>query len=292
MNDYSKWDKIVDSDDEKEGEKIERELESEKAEGAQYMRELQDSVEHFLQRNHRVLLKGDGEDSRSDPYRAPELVRQAQLPYREVNREELRVLAMFICLTHFDDGETNLSRHPEILEMVRHHRWLEQDPGTLEFLCRVHNLNMKEDAPKPTTKDVRLKAMVLSAINTIAAAKKAKCVGGLLELINQICTPTTPEAREHRIKWQKKEFGKDALFDSLFPDLRELKDKEGDEDNDWTEVYVMIAFIVVIVLVLVLLVVYGLPGSMGARPDRTDTTTTTTLLQAVADSLGGLKQEL
>merc|ERR1711879_274545 len=105
------------------------------------------------------------------------------------------------------------------------------------LLCRVHNHAMKDggegggrharDYEDP--ENHRMRSMVLSGINTLAAPKRAKCAAGLLELFTQICTPKTEAARDLRRKWQTKEFAKDALFDSLFPDLRQYADDNGDD---------------------------------------------------------------
>ncbi|CAE7253111.1 unnamed protein product [Symbiodinium microadriaticum] len=51
---------------------------------------------------------------------------------------------MLMVLSHFEEGGTNLTRHPQLLDLVRHNRWLEEDPGAMELLCRVHNYHMKQ----------------------------------------------------------------------------------------------------------------------------------------------------
>merc|ERR1711933_296439 len=153
--------------------------------------------------------------------------------------------------SHFEEGTTNLDRHPQMLEMCRHHRWLEEDPGVLELLCRIHNASMRkagsdshrtEDDPS----EGKMRSICMSGINTLAAPKKCNCPGGLLELVSQICTPTTDEGRENRKKWQKKEFAKDALFDSLFPDLKQYSDEEKSEESMW-EIYLLLALIILII---------------------------------------------
>ena len=40
------------------------------------------------------------------------------------------VLSMLMVLSHFDEGETNLTRHPQLLDLVRQNRWLEELSGT------------------------------------------------------------------------------------------------------------------------------------------------------------------
>ena len=32
---------------------------------------------------------------------------------------------MLMVLSHFEEGGTNLTRHPQLLDLVRHNRWLE-----------------------------------------------------------------------------------------------------------------------------------------------------------------------
>eukprot|EP00930_Biecheleria_cincta_P095277 TRINITY_DN87255_c0_g1_i1.p1 TRINITY_DN87255_c0_g1~~TRINITY_DN87255_c0_g1_i1.p1 ORF type:complete len:288 (+),score=73.60 TRINITY_DN87255_c0_g1_i1:48-911(+) len=277
MNDYSKWDKLVDSDDEVE--EVPRKADENREQFDELLRAEQAGAEQWLRRNIALLKKTEEEPkySRHDAHAAPELLKNSQVPYRNVSRDEIRVLAMLLVITNFEEGETNLIRHPQILDLVRHHRWLEGDPGTLELLCRIHNLNMKQtdDKHRPPAGspeaelDFKHRSMCLCAINTLAGPEKAKRSGGLLELINLICTPATPEAHELRLKWQKKEFGKDALFDSLFPDLKQYKDTQS-TDNDWWEIWLMLAFIILIIVILGFLMVYGLP----LTGSNTSTTTT------------------
>ena len=33
---------------------------------------------------------------------------------------------MLMVLSHFEEGETNLQRHPQLLDLVRQNRWLEE----------------------------------------------------------------------------------------------------------------------------------------------------------------------
>lgn len=189
------------------------------------------------------------------------------LPYRKLTKEERKVAAMLITISHFEEGCTNLDRHPQMLELMRNHRWLEEDSGTLEYLCRAHNHSMRlsgssqqnggrrpMDGSRESKEDARIRAMCFSGINTLAGPGRCKMTGGLLELVTMICTPETDQARDLRMKWQKKEFAKDALFDSLFPDLRQYS--EANADSGWTEMWVFIALIVVLIG-MILFIIYG-----------------------------------
>merc|ERR1740123_2605358 len=98
-----------------------------------------------------------------------------------------------------------------------------------------------------------MRAMCLSGINTLSAPRKCKCVGGLLELMNAICTPATQAAREQRLKWQKKEYAKDALFESLFPDMKQFNE-DAENDSGWTEVWLFVAVILLLIGVVVLII--------------------------------------
>ncbi|OLQ07280.1 hypothetical protein AK812_SmicGene9319 [Symbiodinium microadriaticum] len=53
---------------------------------------------------------------------------------------------------------------------------------------------------------------------------------------------------------EEEEFGKDALFDSLFPDLKQFKE-EYDSKGGWWEVWLMLGFIVLLFV--------GLPAANG-----------------------------
>jgi len=275
MADYSKWEKLTDEDED--------DLDAAAKTRAEYQeacREEQEAVEQWLRRNMSQLQRSEAEQKGKDPLAPPELIRNSQQPFRKASREDLRALSMLMVLSHFEENETNLTRHPQLLDLVRHNRWMEEDPGAVELLCRIHNLHMKaaEDkgrapvAPKQEQLEMRYRHMCLSAINTLAAPKKANCAGGLLEIVNTICTPKTPEAQQMRLKWQKKEFGKDALFDSLFPDLKQFRD-EYDKNDSWWDVYLMAAFMVLLIIGLGCLFYFG----MSAKPEKLSTTTTTTL---------------
>eukprot|EP00439_Symbiodinium_sp_Y106_P065613 s1072_g10.t1 len=104
--------------------------------------------------------------------------------------------------------------------------------------------------------------------------------GGLLEVVNMICTPTTKSAKELR------EFGKDALFDSLFPDLKQFKE-EYDSKGGWWEVWLMLGFIVLLFVGLGALMYLTAPLSK-----QNTVTTTTTLLTSTLAAAGGSNAEL
>mmetsp|Transcript_12182 Transcript_12182/g.27876 ORF Transcript_12182/g.27876 Transcript_12182/m.27876 type:complete len:281 (-) Transcript_12182:106-948(-) len=253
MNDYSKWDKIQDSDEEEESKQ--RAAESIGNEETERFRQDQEMVDQWLRKQAAQLTRGE------EPSRPPELKEQA--PFRKVTKEERKVLSMLIVLSHFDEGKTNLDRHPHLLELVRHNRWLEED-NTLELLCRVHTQAMRSGEKgtsaakiQESPEEVRLRNMCLGGINTLAGPKRAKCPGGLLELVTMICTPTTEQARELRVKWQKKEFAKDAIFRSLFPDMAKFDDADQEEDSGgMKEVWICLALLLILFIV-VLLIFYG-----------------------------------
>merc|ERR1719352_1686336 len=135
MNDYSKWDKLEDSEEEERSK--EKASSSAYNEDQEEARKLQEDVDLWLRRSIAKL----GRD-REDFKRPPELREHVQ--HRQVTKEERKVLAMLCVLSHFEEGTTNLDRHPQMLEMCRHHRWLEEDPGALELLCKIHNNSMKK----------------------------------------------------------------------------------------------------------------------------------------------------
>eukprot|EP00439_Symbiodinium_sp_Y106_P068221 s1072_g11.t1 len=150
MNDYSKWEQLEDSEDEKI-EKAEQEQEKARAEYQEECRAEQAEVEKWLRRYQTLLLKAEAEPSQArprDPYAPPELIKNSQQPFRKASRDDLRVLSMLMVLSHFEEGGTNLTRHPQLLDLVRHNRWLEEDPGAMELLCRVHNYHMKQAEDK------------------------------------------------------------------------------------------------------------------------------------------------
>eukprot|EP00928_Gymnodinium_smaydae_P089062 TRINITY_DN73065_c0_g1_i1.p1 TRINITY_DN73065_c0_g1~~TRINITY_DN73065_c0_g1_i1.p1 ORF type:complete len:462 (-),score=126.20 TRINITY_DN73065_c0_g1_i1:83-1375(-) len=216
-----------------------------------------------------------------------EIDRPKLRPYRQVTKEEREVLAMLVAVSDFEEHETNLVRHPQILDLVRQHRWLEQDPGSLELLCRIHNACMKragnkdesQNGPHDNSEDGLMRAKLLCAINTLAAAPQAKVEGGLLDLMTQICTPETAKQKDMRKKWQAKDYGKDALMDSLFPEFRLSKDGDQEETSNW-EIWLLVALMVVMIAGIGALV-WHISSLTGARRGKNATETT---LAAVANA--------
>lgn len=305
MNDYSKWDNIADSDEEQE--KRQQKYRSYEDEQAETRRQLQSEVDNWLRRQIQKLPRdGQGghrarnhshsmptqdygsnfggagmnwEDRHRSPGGMPES-KENTTPMRNVTKAEREVMAMLIAMSHFEEGDTNLDRHAMILDLVRQNRWLEEDPGSLELLCRVHNHVMKggEDSSRgryqgkdyEDPEQFRMRNMCLSGINTLAAPKRTKCVGGLLELFTQICTPETEPHRELRRKWQTKDFAKDALFDSLFPDLKQYSDGEED-DGFGSDFWIMVVLgVLAIVGIIAIIVLYssGAMPAMGPHPKK------------------------
>jgi hypothetical protein len=262
---YSKWDQIADSDEEDESRQ--RVFESIQQERLDSRKELQADIDNWLRRTVNRLPRDDDPSSRKSTM--PEFSSVPKVPptpMRQITKSEREVLAMLIAVSHFEEGQTNLDRHREMLDLVRHHRWLEEDPGALELLCRCHNHAMKQGSEHGGSAKMhddpeghRMRSMTLSAINTLAAPKRAKCPGGMLELFTTICTPETEAARDLRLKWQKKEFGKDALFDSLFPDLRAYADDKMDDGlgSDFWIIVVLGLLAVVGIVAFVILYFHG-----------------------------------
>jgi len=291
MNDYSKWENLKDSDDEVEASKPS--WQSDEMDHDTMLQQ-QNAIDQWLRRAIQDLHREEQRGNRPEgSFRAPPELSEAT-PFRKVTKEERKVLAMLVLVCHFEEGGTNLDRHPQMLDLFRHHRWLEQDPGTLELLCRVHNASMKrpgDDADRghhsrvhESPEDARMRNMLMSAINTMAAPSRAGCPGGLLELVNMICTPGTEHARELRLKWQKKDFAKDALFESLFPDLKKYSGNDGsDADGGWWEIWLMLGIMVFIIISVVVLLYMARAGSAPA-PFATNATNTTRLTGSPSSS--------
>lgn len=272
--DYSKWDALADSDDEESGD-TRPASQSLHDESQERRRAMQRDVDAWLKRQiYKLQKEGDG------PPRARGL--PPLTSWRRVTPDERSIIAMLVATSHFGDGETNLERHPEMLDLIRHNRWLETDPGSLELLCRVHHQVMRnEKTERP--EDGRMREMLLGGINTLAAPSRCSCPGGLLELITQICTPTDEDSREHRRKWQLKEFAKDALFDSLFPDLR--RESEPDEADSSADMWILGFLAVLAFMGVAVLAILYFGAEQDAERHRTRRNSTK-LVAAVANSTG------
>ncbi|CAK0871192.1 unnamed protein product [Prorocentrum cordatum] len=249
MADYSKWDKLVDSGDEAEPGQLSRQEQCEmhlvrQEEMQQWLRRqiarLDEPGAKRAPGRHPAASSSFDDDVYGGSSGPPELDKFEAAPVRKLTKEERKIVAMFCVVSHFDDGQTNLERHPQMLDLVRHNRWLEEDPGTLELLCRIQASSLKrsgkkQDGPQEDPQEARMRDMLVSGMNTLAGAKKCKLPGGLLEMITAICTPTTDKAREMRVKWQKKEYAKEALLESMFPELRDSRDAL-DDVGGWKDI--------------------------------------------------------
>jgi len=259
---YDKFQGIGDSDDEKD-----HSVEYQRARCADErddLAALTTRLDRSLKRRIQVLKREASEADRKLHDRV------GQLPSREVNEAERQVLARLLAVSHFPDGSHNLHRHVEILELGRHNRWLEEDPGLLRLLCRLHVSVLKSDnpseedrrmgrdygrrrSPREVEEDHQLQECLLCAVNMLAAPKQAKLVGGMLELVQMICTPGTPAAQELRRKYERKEFGKDAVFETLFPSMTK-DEKDEEDDSGWGE----LAFFCVLIIIVVAAMAIGI----------------------------------
>jgi len=280
MVNYEKWDKIAESSDEDEEEAVARTKESIHSEEIARRIELKEGIERWLRRQVQRLPR-DGEDGapRSAEKRPP-------VPIRKLTDEERRTVAMFMAMTFFEEGETNLERHADLINMVRQHRWLEEDPGTLELMCRVHHNAMRQsDKATEGSEDRTMREMLMCAINTIAAPKRCGCAGGLYELCTLICTPSDDKGKECRKKYQKKEYAKDALFDSLFPDLRHFAEDEKDDDSSDFWIFLVMGILAIVAIVAMVLLYNNIPrGPRGRRGAKNVSNITSAIVDVVKDA--------
>lgn len=281
MVNYDKWDKIdvESSEDSEEDQAVARTKESMHNDEIAKRIEMKEGIERWLRRQIQRLPR-DGEEG------APRSVeKRPPLPVRNLTEEERRVVAMFMAMTFFEEGETNLERHADLINMVRQHRWLEEDPGTLELMCRVHHNAMRQaDKQTEASEDRTMREMLMCAINCIAAPKRVGCAKGLYELCTLICTPTTDKGRECRKKYQKKEYAKDALFDSLFPDLRHFAEDDKDDDSSsdfW--IFLVMGILAVVAIVAMVLLYKNIPrGPRGKKGLKNVSNVTSAIVDAVA----------
>lgn len=202
---YSKWDKIVDSDEEEE----------EKREAQQFRkpvneevmekdRQLQETVGNWLRGQLRTL--------------PPELYASGM---RQLSDGDVRALARFMVVSHFDDNSTNLTRHRDIIDLARRDVWLEE-VGTLELLSVIHQRSSQLWEPH----DRNMRKMLYSAVNTLAAPKLAPSIGkgNILDLFAVIAAPKSEEEWGLRERYQRKDFAGKVL-DVQKPSQPEMSDK-------------------------------------------------------------------
>lgn len=271
MSSYDKWDKLaadVSDDEQEEAEKKLLPRHPGPTDDWQRIKEDQEQIFEWLGRQQLTLRQREADmmaafdKAHQGPSAGPpELEDLAAVKkkfarkWRDVSKEERSVLAMLVSLSYFESGETNLHRHPQLLDLMRQNRWLEEDPGTLELLCQVHGLDLNYGTKATGDKNApeqRFRSMVICGINTLAAAPKSGCKGGFLELVTLICTPDAEKAKEFRTKWEKKEFGKEALLASVFPELKTEEPEEGNMEF-WMMVGTGIASLIGLILLVLLI---------------------------------------
>jgi len=259
MADYSKWDKLVDSDEE-EKEKAARESRSEREEELEKFAELRDEVDRWLKlqvtRLHREENTG-----------VPELCVHGIEP-RWVGSEERATLAMFLAVVHFEKYDINVGRHHQIMNIARQNRWIEDDPGTLELLCRLHRRVMKGASEAGlSAQDKKMEDFLVSAVNTLAAPAIAGCsegYGKIYEFFALIGDPKTDSAWDIRAKFMKKEYAADAMFNSLIPPAPAASG--ADDYGDAPLVRPGLCLILIVSLLGVILVLYLLYRRSGGAP--------------------------
>lgn len=252
--DYSKWDKLDVSDDEKD-EYMSTSAMKERQEDMSNRVDFKGRIDRWIvKRMHRLAEKKRNEfgvqgyvDTEHD------ISPTDTITPRKVTKEERQTLAFLLAITEFKEGETNLDRHVAILDHFRQHRWLEEDPGTLEFLCQLHGKILDEDKADD---DPVIRRALLCAINTIAAPVRAKYANGIREFISAICTPSNDKERELRKKWQTLDFGRDALFESMFPLLRQYGTEDGSKSDNEFWFFICLTAVVMIALAVGLYLYY------------------------------------
>lgn len=189
----------------------------------------------------------------------PELDPWEDIPPRRVTDEERSALAMFLSVAHFEAHSNNLANHRDIMSIARQHRWLEEDPGTVELLCQVQRClrsSGNSGAESVSGLDARMEDMVLSGLNTLAAPSRAGCsegYGKIYELFAIIGDPKTSDAWNVREKYMKKEYAAEALFESLMPKTQTADGENGQmfSSTEWCIFFGSLLLVVLVVAVLI-----------------------------------------
>lgn len=244
MADYSKFDNILDSDDEdeavqKKAEEKERRQQAKAEEERSRHTERRIDIDRWMKpRVTRLLRDAHPEDG------PPELDALGALPMRSVTNDERNTLAMFVAVTHCGRNDTNIERHHDIMNLARQNRWLEEDPGTLELLCQVHRLALKEASEVGAMSDANqeMSEMLISAINTLSAPSRAGCkegYGKIYDLFAMISEPVTKNHWDIRERYTKKEYAAEALLDSMAPNLN-----DDSEESNGAIIWCLVALVI------------------------------------------------
>lgn len=262
MTDYSKWDKLEDSDDENQQRDSQNRSKTatKTAVVTEEDRELQDSVDRWL-RQQILNLPSDLFDS----------------GLAKPSAADRRTLARFLVVNHFEDNSTNIVRHRDIVDIMRHAIWLE-DVSALQFLCCLHRLASQLWDPH----DYSVRMMLYSAINTLAAPKLGiEPPGHILDLFAVISDPETPQQWALRERYQKKEFaktaikeagkpkGEDAELEDFSPDHRKAMTFQAFADYGHYVILILISFVLLFKMTTRLITegsVFGDMSNFGPSP--------------------------
>merc|ERR1711865_924371 len=91
-------------------------------------------------------------------------------------------------------------------DITRRDSWLE-NVNTLQLLCCVHKKAFQLWDPH----DYKMRMMVYSSINTLAAPKLKDPPGNIMDLFAVIADPQSSQQRALRERYQRKEFAKQAV---------------------------------------------------------------------------------
>mmetsp|Transcript_57453 Transcript_57453/g.162179 ORF Transcript_57453/g.162179 Transcript_57453/m.162179 type:complete len:292 (-) Transcript_57453:28-903(-) len=218
MADYSKWDKIVDSDDELDKKQADPQVAPVDVEEREREVQTQEEVDRWLKRQiAKVVRKHE-----PPPGAPPEL--DDPVPIKQLTPEERRTLARFLVIAHHEKYDINIGKHHDIINVARQNRWLEEDPLTLQLLCHIHRSLLDNAGNKGmlSSEDKTMEDMLVSTINTLAAPSRAGCnegYGKIFELFALIGAPQTSSAWDVRAKYMEKQYAADAILELAFPEL-------------------------------------------------------------------------
>eukprot|EP00429_Kryptoperidinium_foliaceum_P051944 CAMPEP_0176087142 /NCGR_PEP_ID=MMETSP0120_2-20121206/43624_1 /TAXON_ID=160619 /ORGANISM="Kryptoperidinium foliaceum, Strain CCMP 1326" /LENGTH=236 /DNA_ID=CAMNT_0017420981 /DNA_START=84 /DNA_END=791 /DNA_ORIENTATION=+ len=215
MADYAKFDKIVDSDDEQQAPEDEEDRGIQTATEEERIAQLkqQAEIDRWLKAKLKVIFPP------VDQGGPPELDPWDEIAPRKLTDDERQALAMFMVINHFEQFDINIGRHHDILNLARQNRWLEEDPGTIELLCQLQR-SITKTGDTLERSDEQAEAMLVTAINTLAAPPRAGCSAGygkIFEFFALVSDPKDSAGWDARAKYVKKEYAAEALFDSLMP---------------------------------------------------------------------------
>jgi hypothetical protein len=223
--DYSRFEAIVDSDDEPVRAADEDVEERKELFPDGFDRKLGESLQKAIA-DARLPPPEKDEDSHSFARASG-----ARDTLVKLTADERKILVKFVEVQHREG--TNVTRHDQIIHFLQAHPWLLEQKALDGAAAASH----KEYG------DAKTHLAWLQALNTLNACAPA----GPVMFFGDVCTPTTEEARDKRMKYEQSWFAKKYIVERIMGPVPEMPDDPLDNVSWYSILGLLVALIAIMV---------------------------------------------